>query len=262
MEDPGVRGGEHGAVCRAGGASTEWVEGEGILGGRPWEAESFPAVGGRAQQEATGAQADGKSSGVSHLLSYSRHTLGTGIKFSGAPAFDHGGLPSQAGGGSNSGVDGMGGGASSCEGGSRHSAGREGGVGAGMEHLRVSGNGASTRGMGLAGASDAAGGAAMEEAEEWGMVLEGGSLWAELEAARQREDWLANKATLGCAGILCWVWEHRVLLDSASAAFVLIQDGLVQMSGGQPPELQQGMARVGRLLAGHWQHNAVALGSW
>ncbi|KAG5332711.1 hypothetical protein C0989_006581 [Termitomyces sp. Mn162] len=42
----------------------------------------------------------------------------------------------------------------------------------------------------------------MEEAEEQEMVLEGGLLQAELEAARQREDWLANEATSGCARIL------------------------------------------------------------
>ncbi|KAG5331570.1 hypothetical protein C0989_007986 [Termitomyces sp. Mn162] len=102
------------------------------------------------------------------------------------------------------------------------------------------------------------------EAEEWEMVLEGGLLRAELEVARRREDWLANEAASGCAGILhkCWVWEHRVLLDGASMAFASIQDGLVQMPVGQPPELQQEMARVGRLLVGHRQHNAVASGSW
>ncbi|KAG5332677.1 hypothetical protein C0989_006748, partial [Termitomyces sp. Mn162] len=42
----------------------------------------------------------------------------------------------------------------------------------------------------------------MEEAEEWGMAPDGGLLWAELEAARRKEDWLANEATLGRAGIL------------------------------------------------------------
>ncbi|KAG5719758.1 hypothetical protein E4T56_gene18530 [Termitomyces sp. T112] len=42
----------------------------------------------------------------------------------------------------------------------------------------------------------------MGEAEGWGRVLEGDALWAELEAARQREDWLANKAALVHAGIL------------------------------------------------------------
>ncbi|KAG5724671.1 hypothetical protein E4T56_gene3726 [Termitomyces sp. T112] len=90
-----------------------------------------------------------------------------------------------------------------------------------------------------------------EEAEEREMAPEGGLLWAELEAARQREDWLANEAASGCTGILCWVWEHRVLLDGAFAAFASTQDRLAQMPVGQPLELQQGMARVGRLLAGH-----------
>ncbi|KAG5333191.1 hypothetical protein C0989_006110 [Termitomyces sp. Mn162] len=42
----------------------------------------------------------------------------------------------------------------------------------------------------------------MGEAEGRGRVLEGDALWAELEVARRREDWLANKAALGRAGIL------------------------------------------------------------
>ncbi|KAG5348712.1 hypothetical protein C0989_008804, partial [Termitomyces sp. Mn162] len=100
------------------------------------------------------------------------------------------------------------------------------------------------------------------EAEGRGRVPEGDALWVELEAARRREDWLANKATLGHVGILRWVQEHWVLLDSASTAFASIQDGLTQGSTVQPPELQQRMARLERLLAGHWQRNAVAPGSW
>ncbi|KAG5333768.1 hypothetical protein C0989_004885, partial [Termitomyces sp. Mn162] len=40
------------------------------------------------------------------------------------------------------------------------------------------------------------------EAEGRGRVPEGDVLWAELEVARQREDWLANEAALGCVGIL------------------------------------------------------------
>ncbi|KAG5331692.1 hypothetical protein C0989_007445 [Termitomyces sp. Mn162] len=159
-EDLDVRGGERRAVCGAGGASAEWVGGGGILSGRPWEAESFPTIGGGAQQEAAGVQADGGSSGVSHSLSYPGRGLGMGIKFSRAPAFDHGGLPLQAGGGANSGIDGMGGGASTGKGGSRRSTGGEGGVGAGVEHLSVGGTGASAGGMGLAGASSTVGGAA------------------------------------------------------------------------------------------------------
>ncbi|KAG5733054.1 hypothetical protein E4T56_gene3574 [Termitomyces sp. T112] len=100
------------------------------------------------------------------------------------------------------------------------------------------------------------------EAEGRGQVPEGDALWVELEAARRREDWLANKAASGHAGILRWVREHRVLLDGASTAFASIQDGLTQGSAVQPPELQQGMARLERLLAGHQRRNAVAPGSW
>ncbi|KAG5719778.1 hypothetical protein E4T56_gene7269 [Termitomyces sp. T112] len=114
------------------------------------------AHGGRAQQEAVGVQADGGSSGVSCSLPYPGRGLGTGIKFSGASTFNHGGLPSQAGGGANSGIDGTGGGASMGKGGLRRGVGREGGIGVGMEHLSAGGAGASAR----------------EEAEEREMVPE------------------------------------------------------------------------------------------
>ncbi|KAG5330947.1 hypothetical protein C0989_008472 [Termitomyces sp. Mn162] len=42
----------------------------------------------------------------------------------------------------------------------------------------------------------------MEEAEEQEMAPEAGLLWAELEIARRRKDWLANKAASGRVGIL------------------------------------------------------------
>ncbi|KAG5726345.1 hypothetical protein E4T56_gene19669 [Termitomyces sp. T112] len=61
---------------------------------------------------------------------------------------------------------------------------------------------------------------------------------------------------------LDWVREHQVLLDGASMAFASIQDRLMQGSAVQPPELQQGMAQLERLLAGHWRRNAVAPESW
>ncbi|KNZ75629.1 hypothetical protein J132_02571 [Termitomyces sp. J132] len=137
-----------------------WVEGGGVLGGRLQEAESFPTVGGGAQQEAAGVQANGEFSGVSCSLSYPGCGLGTGIKFSGAPAFDHRGLPLQVGGGANGSIGGMGGGASTGKGGLRRGTGREGGIGAGVEHLGAGGTGASVGGTGLAGASHTAGGAA------------------------------------------------------------------------------------------------------
>ncbi|KAG5347345.1 hypothetical protein C0989_012249, partial [Termitomyces sp. Mn162] len=42
----------------------------------------------------------------------------------------------------------------------------------------------------------------MGKVEGRGRVPEGDALWVELEAARQREDWLANEAASGHAGIL------------------------------------------------------------
>ncbi|KAG5332575.1 hypothetical protein C0989_006839 [Termitomyces sp. Mn162] len=41
------------------------------------------------------------------------------------------------------------------------------------------------------------------EAEGRGQAPEGDALWVELEAVRQRVDWLANEAALGCTGSLC-----------------------------------------------------------
>ncbi|KAG5729117.1 hypothetical protein E4T56_gene3188 [Termitomyces sp. T112] len=240
VEDLDVGGDECGAVCGAGGASVGWAEGGGILSSRPWKVESFPAIRGGAQQEAMRVQADGGSSRVSCSLSYPGRGLGTGIKFSRAPAFNHRGLPLQVGGGANGSADSVGGGASMV----RVAPERVPEVQGLREHLTQWGV------------------RPMEEAEEQEMALESGPLWVELEVARQREDWLANEAASGCAGILRWVWEHRVLLDGASAEFTSIQDGLAQMPVGQPLELQQGMARVGRLLAGHQWHNVVAPGLW
>ncbi|KAG5723467.1 hypothetical protein E4T56_gene17045 [Termitomyces sp. T112] len=96
-----------------------------------------------------------------------------------------------------------------------------------------------------------------EEAEEWWSLLKG-----EVEAGRQWEEWLVSEAALGSAGILCWVWEHQILLDGASAVFASIQDRFVQMPMDHPSELDQEVVRMGWLLAGHQQHNAVALESW
>ncbi|KAG5735338.1 hypothetical protein E4T56_gene11051 [Termitomyces sp. T112] len=90
-----------------------------------------------------------------------------------AYSFDHGGLPSQAGGGFDDVIGSTGG---------------ERGDGVGKEHISARGNGASVRGAGLAGASDADGGAAHGRSGGVG--------------ARWREDWLANEAALGHTGIL------------------------------------------------------------
>ncbi|KAG5733958.1 hypothetical protein E4T56_gene6823 [Termitomyces sp. T112] len=63
-------------------------------------------------------------------------------------------------------------------------------------------------------------------------------------------------------GVAGWVWEHWVLMDGASTAFASIQDGLAQMPTDHPPELDQGVIRMGWLLVGYQWHNAVVPGSW
>ncbi|KAG5728198.1 hypothetical protein E4T56_gene19098 [Termitomyces sp. T112] len=145
-----------------GEAQKTWMLGKGSVG------QSAEQVGPlqNGQREGASLTADrGKQrasllSGVGPSKRPRGHEPMAGIKFSGAPAFDYGGLPLQAGGGANGSIDGMGGGALMGKGGLRRSMGEEGGIGAGMEHLSVSGAGASAKDMGLAGASNTAGGAA------------------------------------------------------------------------------------------------------
>ncbi|KAG5730089.1 hypothetical protein E4T56_gene1852 [Termitomyces sp. T112] len=89
-----------------------------------------------------------------------------------------------------------------------------------------------------------------EEAEEREMAPEASLLWVELEVARQREDWLANKAASGHVGILCWMREHWVLLDGASAVFASIQDRLAQMPVVAPGSWWEVAADAGEALPG------------
>ncbi|KNZ75706.1 hypothetical protein J132_01956 [Termitomyces sp. J132] len=104
-----AKGGEHGAVCREGGAFVGWLGKGGVLGGDSWKASSLPALGGGTQQEATWARAIGGASGVSPLFSYPRRSLGTVVESPHAYSFNHGGLPSQAGGGFDDIIGSMGG---------------------------------------------------------------------------------------------------------------------------------------------------------
>ncbi|KAG5735369.1 hypothetical protein E4T56_gene12817 [Termitomyces sp. T112] len=155
----GVRGGGGGGGCRRGPTIAANPSGRGDSG------EVCKGIGVGLGPPNAGMVPKRGPSPIETFKRYIPHigmmrALGTGVKFSGAPTFDHRGLFLQAGGGSNGGVDGMGGGALLGKGGLKCSAGGEGGIGAGTEHLGASGNGASTRGMGLVGASDAVGGAA------------------------------------------------------------------------------------------------------
>ncbi|KAG5724271.1 hypothetical protein E4T56_gene15916 [Termitomyces sp. T112] len=107
-----------------------------------------------------------------------------GFKFPRAPAFNHRSFPMLAGGGFDNGIDGVRGGAPMSKGGSGCSTEGEGGAAAGAGHL-----GQEVQ--------------LTEVVEGQQVASEGGSLWAELEAAGWRKDWLASKAALGHAGVLC-----------------------------------------------------------
>ncbi|KNZ74528.1 hypothetical protein J132_06482 [Termitomyces sp. J132] len=89
----------------SGGSETDQVssrvaKGEGgVLSDGSGEALSFPALRGGTQQEAAWARVVGGASGVLPLFSCSGRPLGTVVESPRADSFNHGGLPSQAGGG-------------------------------------------------------------------------------------------------------------------------------------------------------------------
>ncbi|KAG5732790.1 hypothetical protein E4T56_gene2822 [Termitomyces sp. T112] len=130
--------------------------------------------------------------------------------------------------------------------------------GAEKEHISAHGNRVSVRGVGLAGASDADGGAARGGSGGAGASSGGGCIVGRAGGGEAEGGLVGQQGRFGA----CWVQEHWVLLDGASMAFTSIQDGLMQGSTVQPPELQQGMAQLERLLVGHRRRNAVAPGLW
>ncbi|KAG5349065.1 hypothetical protein C0989_006227 [Termitomyces sp. Mn162] len=69
------------------------------------------------------------------------------------------------------------------------------------------------------------------EAEGRGRVPGGDALWAELEAARQREDWLANKAASGHAGILCEWSSAPPFITDGSFSGVRLSAGALDPPG-------------------------------
>ncbi|KNZ79063.1 hypothetical protein J132_04763 [Termitomyces sp. J132] len=224
--------------------SSHVAEGKGgILSGDLWEVSSLPALGGGTQQEATGAQVIGGPSGVSPLFPFPGHPLERSLSPPAPiPSITEVFLCKQ--------VEAL----------TTSLAVREGK----LRQAREDRDMAWMEKEAMERERNTSVHVAMEQVlevrglRERLMQMEGQSL----EAARRREDWLANKAALGHVGILRWVREHWVLLNGASTAFALIQDGLTQGSAAQPLELQQGMARLERLLAGHQQRNAVAPGLW
>ncbi|KAG5348007.1 hypothetical protein C0989_011182, partial [Termitomyces sp. Mn162] len=104
-----AKGGEHGVVCGEGGAFAGWSGKGGVFGSDLWEALSLPVLGGGTQQEATWARAVGRASGASPLVSHPGRSPGMVVESPHAYSFDHGGLPSQAGGGFDDVIGSMGG---------------------------------------------------------------------------------------------------------------------------------------------------------
>ncbi|KAG6895069.1 hypothetical protein C0993_010210 [Termitomyces sp. T159_Od127] len=84
---------------------------------------------------------------------------------------------------------------------------------------------------------------------------------AEREVVRQW-DWALLEAASSQGGVLRWAWEHRLLLDGASAAHALLREGVGRMPFNLPAELDIGLAQLDILLAGHRRRNAIAPGSW
>ncbi|KAG6897039.1 hypothetical protein C0993_007814 [Termitomyces sp. T159_Od127] len=84
---------------------------------------------------------------------------------------------------------------------------------------------------------------------------------AEQEAVHQW-DWALLEAASSWGGVLRWAQEHRLLLDGASMAHALLQEGVGQMPFNLPAELDIGLAQLDILLAGHQRCNAIAPGSW
>ncbi|KNZ77516.1 hypothetical protein J132_05264 [Termitomyces sp. J132] len=130
----------------------------GVIGSDSGEVSSLPALGGRTQQEAVWVQVIGGASKVFPCLSYPGRSLGTVVESPHADSFNHGGLSLQAGGGFDDVIGSMG------------------GDGVGEEHFSACGNGASIRGAGLAGVSDADGGAAHGGSGGAGMSSGGGCI--------------------------------------------------------------------------------------
>ncbi|KNZ73978.1 hypothetical protein J132_08900 [Termitomyces sp. J132] len=108
-------------------------------------------------------------------------------------------------------------------------------------------------------ATQQAGGSGVRETQQGSSA---GEVRVAAERARRREEWLANEAASGQQGVLYWAWEHRILLDGASAALGSIHDGLARMPGDLPPELGQGVMQMGRLLAGHRRRATADSGVW
>ncbi|KNZ75838.1 hypothetical protein J132_00851 [Termitomyces sp. J132] len=220
-----AKGGEHGAVCREGGVFAGWSGKGGVLGSDSWEALSLPVLGGGTRQEATWARAISGASGVSPVFSYPGHSLGMVEALTTLLAAWEGELRWA----------------------------REDHDVAQMEKEAMERERNTLVRMAMEQALEVRGlqehlmqmeGQPTGKAEGWGQVPGGDVLWAELEAARWREDWLANEAAsglgVGALGPPRWCL-HGVHVNSGwvdagvhgSAPGVAAGDGMIgEVAGG------------------------------
>ncbi|KAG5349293.1 hypothetical protein C0989_004804, partial [Termitomyces sp. Mn162] len=184
-----AKGGEHGAVCQEGGAFTGWLGKGGVLGGDLWEVSSLPTLGGGTQQEAAwvrviGVPPEWSSSPPMPIPSITEVFLCKQVEALTTSLAVQEGELQQA---------------------------REDRDVVRMEKEAMEQERNTLVRVVTEQALEVRGlrehltqmeGQPTGKAEGRGQVPEGDALWVELEAARQRKDWLANKAASGHAGIL------------------------------------------------------------
>ncbi|KAG6894409.1 hypothetical protein C0992_006230 [Termitomyces sp. T32_za158] len=80
------------------------------------------------------------------------------------------------------------------------------------------------------------------------------------ELEGHRREWLLRKVAGARDDALTWAWEHHLLLDRLSSEVLYIVEEAASVA--LPPELAQGVVRLGRLMAVHCHCNLLDPRSW
>ncbi|KAG6871093.1 hypothetical protein C0992_011722, partial [Termitomyces sp. T32_za158] len=80
------------------------------------------------------------------------------------------------------------------------------------------------------------------------------------ELEGRRREWLLREVAGARDDALTWAREHRLLLNGLSSGVSYIVEEAASVA--LPPELAQGVARLGRLMAVHRHRNLLDPGSW
>ncbi|KAG6875929.1 hypothetical protein C0992_001693 [Termitomyces sp. T32_za158] len=75
-----------------------------------------------------------------------------------------------------------------------------------------------------------------------------------------QHEWLLHEVAGAHNNALTWAWEHRLLLNGLSSGVSYVMEEAA--SAALPPELVQGVARLGQLMAVHCHRNLLDPGSW